>query len=221
MVTWWFDFGSDRNHHAACPIGNLAISQQIMSGFWWHFHYSPALIYLSTDWICEVMWIIKLTLQLGYMIKMRILNCLSWGLRSWTALVSECTMKQVYFTILDKFTFCYNMDSYSYYVVNYFHWPWLVTLGGNRHKCVKKCMYFSTNRWGISRVATCNHKADGPFHLKISIGYNMVIYNNKYCQQNQLSLNIINSNSTWLFSAVCILNSFTFLLSCIMSSPVA
>ena len=77
-------------------------------------------------------------------------------------------------------------------------------------------MYFSTNRWGRSKVATCNHKADGPFHLLISIDYNMVIYNNKYCQQNQLSLNIINSNSTWLFSAVFILNNFTFVLSCII-----
>ena len=137
VVTWWFDFGSDRNHHAACPIGNLAISEQIMSGFWWHFHYSPALIYLSIDWICELMWITKLTLQLGYMGKIRILSCLSWGLRSWSALVSECTMKQVCFTILDKFFFVITWTRNSYHVVNYFHWPWLVTVEGNRNKCVK------------------------------------------------------------------------------------
>ena len=33
--------------------------------------------------------------------------------------------------------FVITWTSNSYHVVNYFHWPWLVTLGGNRNKCVK------------------------------------------------------------------------------------
>ena len=46
----WLGFGSDWNHNVACPIRNLAISQQIMCGFWWNFHYNYAMIYLSIDW---------------------------------------------------------------------------------------------------------------------------------------------------------------------------
>ena len=153
VVTGWFDF--------ACPIGNLANSQQIMSGFWWHIYCSPALIYLSIDWIYEVIWITKLSLQLGYMGKMRILSCLSWGLRAWSALASECTLKPkniifngtsaciqktlLILLLLSKFAlrslisllFVITWTCNSYHVVNYFHWPWLVTLGGIRNKCVK------------------------------------------------------------------------------------
>ena len=33
----WLDFGSDPDHHADCPIGNLAITLQLMSKFWWNF----------------------------------------------------------------------------------------------------------------------------------------------------------------------------------------
>ena len=29
----WLDFGSDFDHDADCPIGNQAITQQLMSGF--------------------------------------------------------------------------------------------------------------------------------------------------------------------------------------------
>ena len=29
----WLDFGSDTDHHADCPIGNPAITQQIISKF--------------------------------------------------------------------------------------------------------------------------------------------------------------------------------------------
>ena len=32
------------DHHADCPIGNLAITQQIMSGFWWNFQDNSAMI---------------------------------------------------------------------------------------------------------------------------------------------------------------------------------
>ena len=32
----WLDFGSNLDHHHAdCPIANLAITRQLMSGFWW------------------------------------------------------------------------------------------------------------------------------------------------------------------------------------------
>ena len=29
----WLNFGGDADHHADCPIGNLAIAQEIMNGF--------------------------------------------------------------------------------------------------------------------------------------------------------------------------------------------
>ena len=40
----WLDFGGDPDHRADCPIGNPAITQQIMSGFWWNFQDSSAII---------------------------------------------------------------------------------------------------------------------------------------------------------------------------------
>ena len=33
----WLDLGSDPDDHPDCPTGNPAITQQIMSGFWWNF----------------------------------------------------------------------------------------------------------------------------------------------------------------------------------------
>ena len=46
----WLDFGSDSDHHADCPIGNLAITQQIMSGFWWNYQDSSAMIQETIDY---------------------------------------------------------------------------------------------------------------------------------------------------------------------------
>ena len=43
------DFGSDPDHHADCPIKNAAIIQQIMSGFWWNFQYTSAMIQGTID----------------------------------------------------------------------------------------------------------------------------------------------------------------------------
>ena len=40
----WLDFASDPDHHAACPNGNPAITQQITSRFWQNFHDSSAVI---------------------------------------------------------------------------------------------------------------------------------------------------------------------------------
>ena len=40
----WLDFGSNMDYHADFPIGNPGISQQIMSGFWWHSQDSSAMI---------------------------------------------------------------------------------------------------------------------------------------------------------------------------------
>ena len=43
-------FGGDLDHHAACPIWNLAITEQIMSGFWWNFQDSFVMIYGTIDY---------------------------------------------------------------------------------------------------------------------------------------------------------------------------
>ena len=40
----WLDFGSDPDHHADCPIENVAISQQITSTFSWNFQDISAMI---------------------------------------------------------------------------------------------------------------------------------------------------------------------------------
>ena len=44
----WLNFGGDIDQHADSPVGNPAITQQIiswiMSGFWWIFQDSSAII---------------------------------------------------------------------------------------------------------------------------------------------------------------------------------
>ena len=40
----WSNFGGYPDHHADSPVGNSAITQQIMSGFWWKFQDSSAMI---------------------------------------------------------------------------------------------------------------------------------------------------------------------------------
>ena len=47
----WLDFGSGQDHHADCPIGNLALTQQIMSGFLWYFLDSSTMIQGTIDCI--------------------------------------------------------------------------------------------------------------------------------------------------------------------------
>ena len=43
-VEQWLGFSSDPDHHADYPIRNPAITQQ-MSGFWWKFQGSSAMIF--------------------------------------------------------------------------------------------------------------------------------------------------------------------------------
>ena len=45
----WLNIGGDGDHHADCPIGNLAITQQIMSVFWLNFQGSSAMIQGTID----------------------------------------------------------------------------------------------------------------------------------------------------------------------------
>ena len=45
----WLDFGSDHDHYADCRLGNPAITQQIMSQFWWHVQGSPAIMQGTID----------------------------------------------------------------------------------------------------------------------------------------------------------------------------
>ena len=47
----WLDVGSNLDHHAVCQIRNLAVTQQIMSGFWWNFQNSSAMIQETIDQI--------------------------------------------------------------------------------------------------------------------------------------------------------------------------
>ena len=51
LIKWldkWFGSNLD-HHHADCLIGSPAITQQIMSGFWWHFQDSSAMIQGKSD----------------------------------------------------------------------------------------------------------------------------------------------------------------------------
>ena len=83
----WLDFGSSLDHHANCPIGNPAITQQIMNRFWWNAQASSAMIQRTID-STGVVWIIMLTFQIGNPCKMRVMSCFNQGvLHSPSALV--------------------------------------------------------------------------------------------------------------------------------------
>ena len=45
----WLDFGNDSDYHADCPIWNPAITQQIISRFWWNFQDSSAMTQGTID----------------------------------------------------------------------------------------------------------------------------------------------------------------------------
>ena len=65
--TTWLHFGGNPDHHADCPIRNLAIAQQIAitSGICWNFQDSSAMIQGTIYWILGLIWITMLTLQIA------------------------------------------------------------------------------------------------------------------------------------------------------------
>ena len=67
-------------------VGNLAIIQQSMSGFWWNFQDASAIVQWTIDYIFGVIYIAMLTLHIGNPGNMGVMSCLGQGCLS--ALVS-------------------------------------------------------------------------------------------------------------------------------------
>ena len=92
----WLDFGTDLDHHADCPIGNLAITQQNMSGFWWNFQI--ALQWYKEQLITFLGWSgTMLTLQIGNLFNITVMSCLGQediGYALWVLLYYFCVNKK-------------------------------------------------------------------------------------------------------------------------------
>ena len=71
----WLDFGSDPDLHADCPVGNPAITQQIMNGFLWNFQDSSTMMPGTVDFFFQVIWIAMLTLQIGNLGNIGVMSC--------------------------------------------------------------------------------------------------------------------------------------------------
>ena len=79
------NFGGDLDHHADCPIKTLAITQQVISGFWWNFQDSSTTI---EGKILGLIWITMLTLQIRNLGNVGVMSCVGQGgLRALSALV--------------------------------------------------------------------------------------------------------------------------------------